>query len=178
MISYWPREFREGLVSIRCVGRGIVSRPFPVNEKSRRLIRWDDPEQPGIHVEIIATDSDGYRIIFTDYQLIDVPVLLINCSREQSISFAQQDHLSVVPASPVRLTRSDSVSRQSHLLPPQSYIYYTWDDHLKPEQLIVAAANGHNATLQLTVRLSLSLSLVTVGMCLSFLAVVRSVGQR
>ena len=93
MISYWPRQFDEGLVSIRCAGRGIISRPFPVNEKSRRLIRWDDPEQPGIQVEIIATDTDGYRILFTDYQLIDVPVLLINCLREQSISFAQQNHM-------------------------------------------------------------------------------------
>ena len=93
MISYWPRQFREGLMSIRCATRRIVSRPFSVNEKSRRLIRWNYIEQPGIHVEIIATDSDGYRIIFNDYQLIDVPVLLINCLREQSISFAQQDQM-------------------------------------------------------------------------------------
>jgi len=51
----------------------------------------NDPERLVIFVEVIATDFDGVRIIFRDYKSGDAPVLLINHTKDQLISFVQEN---------------------------------------------------------------------------------------
>ena len=46
----------------------------------------NDDERPALHVEVNATDFDGYRVIFGDYKIGDAPVLIVNSLINQSIN--------------------------------------------------------------------------------------------
>ena len=64
---------------------------FLLNKKHQTLLHMNDEERPVIFVEVIATDFDGVRMIFSDYKSGDAPVLLVNHTKEQLISFVQKD---------------------------------------------------------------------------------------
>ncbi len=68
-----------------------TSKPFSMNKIHQTLLYMNDPERLVIFVEVIATDFDGVRIIFRDYKSGDAPVLLINHTNDQLISFVQEN---------------------------------------------------------------------------------------
>jgi len=68
-----------------------TSKPFLMNKKHQTLLYMNDKERLVIFVEVIATDFDGVRIIFSDYKPGDAPVLLVNHTQDQLISFSQKD---------------------------------------------------------------------------------------
>jgi hypothetical protein len=70
-----------------------TSKPFLMNKKHQTLLYMNDREHLIIFVEVIATDFDGVRVIFSDYKSGDAPVLLINHTRDQLISFVQKDDM-------------------------------------------------------------------------------------
>ncbi len=49
----------------------------------------DDEERPAIYVEVSATDFDGIRVIFNDYNIADATLLVVNCLKHDPISFSQ-----------------------------------------------------------------------------------------
>jgi hypothetical protein len=51
----------------------------------------NDKECPAIHVEVTATDFDGYKVIFGDYKIGDAPLLIVNALLDKTISFCQKD---------------------------------------------------------------------------------------
>jgi len=62
-----------------------------MNDKHRTLLRVNDEERPALHVEVTATDSDGFRVVFGDYKIGDAPLLLVNCLRNQPLTYRQQE---------------------------------------------------------------------------------------
>jgi hypothetical protein len=66
---------------------------FSVKEKQRILLRMNSMDNPAIHLEVNANDFDGYKLIFGDYQNSDAPLLIVDALINQSICFAQKDHL-------------------------------------------------------------------------------------
>ena len=62
-----------------------------MNKKHQTLLYMDDHERCVIFVEVIATDFDGVRIIFSDYKSGDAPVLIVNHTQDRLISFVQKD---------------------------------------------------------------------------------------
>lgn len=62
-----------------------------MNKKHQTLLYMEDDDRLVIFVEVIATDFDGVRVIISDYKQGDAPVLLINTTKDQVISFAQKD---------------------------------------------------------------------------------------
>ncbi|CAF4893614.1 unnamed protein product, partial [Rotaria sp. Silwood1] len=130
MIPYWPRYIKEGVMYVRYLG-GIVSAScFSIKDKHRTLLRMDDIERPALHVEVTVTDYDGFKINFSDYKIGDAPLLIVNSLLNQSISFCQKEDLHI------------------QILPPQYYIYYTWHDPLKPQELILST-NADNVTVKI-----------------------------
>ncbi|CAF0900458.1 unnamed protein product [Adineta steineri] len=130
IISFWPRYIEEGVMCVRYNNVKEKSTRFSMTDKHRTLLRMNDEQRPALHVEVTATDFDGYRIIFGDYKTGDAPILIVNSLINQSITFAQKDHL------------------QTQMLPSQYYLYYTWDDPLKPRELIILS-NQQSTSIQL-----------------------------
>ncbi|CAF4006334.1 unnamed protein product, partial [Adineta steineri] len=119
IIPFWPHNIKEGVMRVRYTHNRVTSSPFMINQKHRTLLRMDDEERPAIYVEVIATDFDGVRVIFSDYKIGDAPLLLVNCLKKDPISFCQVDDVRV------------------QVLPPLNYVYYTWSDPLKPRDLVI-----------------------------------------
>ncbi|CAF1248487.1 unnamed protein product [Rotaria sordida] len=132
IIPFWPRNMQDGVMRVRYTHNRISSTAFVFNQKHRTLLRMDDEERPALQVEIIATDFDGFRIVFGDYTIGDSPVLLVNCLK----------HL------PIALSQAEDVRTQ--VLRPLHYVYYTWIDPLKPQALVIACLD-HNASIELNV---------------------------
>jgi hypothetical protein len=109
-----------------------------MNNKHRTLLRMNDEERPALHVEVTVTDVHGIHIVFGDYKIGDAPVLIVNCLRNQPVTFYQEENLEA------------SENRETQLLPPQHYVYYTWTDPLKPQELGISC-NGQNTTVELDV---------------------------
>ncbi|CAF1301189.1 unnamed protein product [Rotaria sordida] len=130
IIPFWPRNMQDGVMRVRYTHNRISSTAFVFNQKHRTLLRMDDEERPALQVEIIATDFDGFRIVFGDYTIGDSPVLLVNCLK----------HL------PIALSQAEDVRTQ--VLRPLHYVYYTWIDPLKPQALVIACLD-HNASIEL-----------------------------
>jgi len=80
-------------MDVRYTNNILASATILYNKKSRTLLRMDDEERPALTLEIIATDFDGFRIVFGDYKIGDSPVLLVNCLRDQSIAFCQREDM-------------------------------------------------------------------------------------
>ena len=68
-----------------------TSKPFLMNKKHQTLLYMNDDERLVIFVEVIATDFDGVRMIFSDYKQGDAPVLLVNHTKNQMITIVQKD---------------------------------------------------------------------------------------
>lgn len=68
-----------------------TSKPFSMNKKHQTLLYMNDEEHLVIFVEVIATDFDGVRIVFTDYKPGDAPILLVNHTHDHMISFLQKN---------------------------------------------------------------------------------------
>ncbi|CAF3386362.1 unnamed protein product [Rotaria sp. Silwood1] len=119
VIPFWPHNIQDGLMRVRYTNNRVTSHPFVMNDKHRTLLRMDDEERPAIYVEVIATDFDGVRVIFGDYKIGDAPILLVNCLKDDSLTFCQID------------------DTQTQVLPPQHYVYYTWFNPLKSRALSV-----------------------------------------
>ena len=62
-----------------------------MNKKHQTLLYMNDNERLLIFVEVLATDFDGVRIIFSDYKQGDAPILLVNHTRDRVISFVQMN---------------------------------------------------------------------------------------
>ncbi|CAF1393446.1 unnamed protein product [Rotaria sordida] len=132
MIPYWPRYIKEGVMCVRYLGGTLSASCFSIKDKHRTLLRMDDIERPALHVEVTVTDYDGFKINFSDYKIGDAPLLIVNSLLNQSISFCQKEDL------------------HTQILPPQYYVYYTWNDPLKPQELVFTT-NGDNITIKLNV---------------------------
>jgi hypothetical protein len=68
-----------------------TSKPFLMNKKHQTLLYMNDDERLVIFVEVIATDFDGVRVIFSDYKQGDAPVLLVNHTKDQLITVVQKE---------------------------------------------------------------------------------------
>ncbi|CAF4006084.1 unnamed protein product, partial [Rotaria sordida] len=130
IIPFWPRDIERGLMRVRYSHNCLSSIVFRFNDKHRALLHMDDEERPALQVDVVATDYDGFRIVFGDYKTGDSPVLLINCLKRRSIVFCQVEDI------------------RTQILPPRHYVYYTWIDPLKPQQLLVSS-NSPSATIEL-----------------------------
>ena len=86
---------KDGLMRVRYKHNQITSVPFKINAKHRTLLRMEDEEQSALHVEVTATDFNGVRVIFQDYQIGDAPVLIVN-SLEKELNFSQVDDMFVL----------------------------------------------------------------------------------
>jgi hypothetical protein len=91
LVPYWPQYIKEAVLCVRHAGTNFLSSCFSVEDKHRTLLRMNDVERPALHVEVIATDFDGYKVIFGDYKIGDAPLLIVNSLLGQSISFYQKD---------------------------------------------------------------------------------------
>jgi hypothetical protein len=76
---------------VRYTHNHVTSSPFMINQKHRTLLRMDDEERPAIYVEVTATEFDGVRVIFGDYKIGDAPLLVVNCLKNDPVSFCQVD---------------------------------------------------------------------------------------
>ncbi|CAF1245225.1 unnamed protein product [Adineta ricciae] len=123
IIPFWPHNIEAGVMRVRYTHNRVTSSPFMMNQKHRTLLRMNDEERPAIYVEVTATDFDGIRVIFGDYKIGDAPLLVVNCLRNDPVSFCQVDDV------------------RAQVLPPQNYVYYTWSDPLKPRQLVVSCGS-------------------------------------
>ncbi|CAF3776716.1 unnamed protein product, partial [Rotaria sp. Silwood1] len=97
-----------------------TSSPFMMNEKYRTLLPMNDKERPVIYVEISATNFDGLRVIFGDYKIDDAPLLVVNCLKNDSVSFSSINNV------------------RTQILPPQNYVYYAWLDPSKSKELVIS----------------------------------------
>ncbi|CAF4868676.1 unnamed protein product, partial [Rotaria socialis] len=97
-----------------------ASSSFMMNEKYRTLLRMNDKERPVIYVRVSAANFDGLRVIFGDYKIDDAPLLVINCLKNDSVSF-----------SPINNVRTK-------ILPPQNYVYHAWLDSSKSKELVIS----------------------------------------
>ena len=95
IVPFWPRDFSRGQMRVR-VEENVASRSFPVNEKHRTLMKLDGHSSVrALLIEVIPTDFEGFEITFLDYQLEDLPLLLINFLPNESIAFAQKNSMFV-----------------------------------------------------------------------------------
>ncbi|CAF1256037.1 unnamed protein product [Rotaria sordida] len=130
VIPFWPQNAKEGLMRVRYAHNQKTSKAFSMNKKHHTLLYMNDTERLVIFVEVIATDFDGVRVIFSDYKQVDAPVLLINHTDDQLISFVQKDDMKI------------------QYLVPQYFVYYTWMDPLKPREMIITC-NDKSKTIEL-----------------------------
>ncbi|CAF3740023.1 unnamed protein product, partial [Rotaria sordida] len=131
IIPFWPRDIEQGLMRVRYTHNRISSVVFRFNDKHRALLHMDDEERPALQVDVVATDYDGFRIVFGDYKTGDSPVLMVNCLKNRPIAFCQVEDI------------------RTQILPPRHYVYYTWINPLKPQQLLVSS-NSASATIELS----------------------------
>jgi hypothetical protein len=78
---------------VRYTHNRSASSSFVMNDKHRTLLRINDEERPALHVEVTATDSDGFRVVFGDYKIGDAPLLLVNCLKNQPLTYCQQEDM-------------------------------------------------------------------------------------
>ncbi|CAF4608864.1 unnamed protein product [Rotaria sp. Silwood1] len=130
IIPFWPQNPKEGLIRVRYAHNQKKSKAFSMNKKHHTLLYMNDDERLVIFVEVIATDFDGVRVIFSDYKQGDAPVLLINHTHDQLISFVQKDDV------------------RAQYLVPKYFVYYTWMNPLKPREMIVTC-NDKSKTIEL-----------------------------
>ncbi len=78
---------------VRYAHNRLSSTSFVMNNKHRTLLHMNDVERPALYVEVTANDFDGIRIVFSDYKIGDVPVVLVNCLRNQSVAFTQREDM-------------------------------------------------------------------------------------
>ncbi len=74
---------------IRYVHNRLASAKFRMNNKHRILLRMNDEDRPALLVEVIVTSFYGIYITFSDYKISDAPILLVNCFRNQSVTYCQ-----------------------------------------------------------------------------------------
>lgn len=74
---------------VRYAENRSASTSFKTNQKYQTLLRMDDEERPAIHIDVTATDFDGVKVIFEDYEIGDAPLLIVNLFENDSISFHQ-----------------------------------------------------------------------------------------
>ncbi|UJR24151.1 hypothetical protein I4U23_027117 [Adineta vaga] len=129
VVSYWARSLEETEMLVR-YNKNEKENLFTMKDKHRTLLHMDNEDNPALHLEVVATDFDGFRVIFSDYKNGDAPLLIVNTLINQSISFQQKDQI------------------QTQVLPPQYYVYYTWNDQLKPQELFISIGQS-TATLEL-----------------------------
>ncbi|CAF4737256.1 unnamed protein product [Rotaria sp. Silwood2] len=120
IIPFWPSNMEGAVMHVRYTHNRISSTAFAFNQKHRTLLRMDDEERPALQVEVIATDFDGFRVVFGDYKIGDSPVLLVNCLKYVPVAFCQANDV------------------RTQVLPPLHYVYYTWIDPTKSQALVVA----------------------------------------
>ncbi|CAF4497379.1 unnamed protein product [Rotaria socialis] len=123
VIPFWPQNSKDGLLLVRYAHNQKTSKPFSMNKKHQTLLYTNDQDRLVIFVEVMATDFDGVRVIFSDYKQGDAPVLLVNHTDDQLISFVQKDD-----------------EKTQHLVPNYS-VYYTWADPLKAREIVVTCNN-------------------------------------
>ncbi|CAF1170061.1 unnamed protein product [Rotaria sordida] len=119
IIPFWPRNVEEAIMRVRYTHNRISSTTFSFTQKHRTLLRMNDEERPALQVEVIATDFDGFRVVFGDYKIGDAPILLVNCLKSLPIAFCQTNDV------------------RTQILPPLHYIYYTWINPLKLRTLFI-----------------------------------------
>ncbi len=76
---------------VRYAHNQLSSSMFPMNDKHRTLLRMNDEDRPALHVEVTVTDFYGIHMAFGDYKIGDAPVLLVNCLRNQSVTYCQEE---------------------------------------------------------------------------------------
>ncbi|CAF3245400.1 unnamed protein product [Rotaria sp. Silwood2] len=89
IIPFWPRNMEGAVMCVRYTHNRISSTAFSFTQKHRTLLYMNDEERPALQVEVIATDFDGFRVVFGDYKIGDAPVLLVNCLKYLPIGFCQ-----------------------------------------------------------------------------------------
>ena len=62
-----------------------------MKKQHQTLLYMNDRKRLVIFVEVVATDFDGVRVIFSDYKSGDAPLLIVNHTKTQVISFVQKD---------------------------------------------------------------------------------------
>ena len=76
---------------VRYAGNLSISRGFSMKKQHQTLLYMNDRKRLVIFVEVVATDFDGVRVIFSDYKSGDAPLLIVNHTKTQVISFVQKD---------------------------------------------------------------------------------------
>jgi len=69
---------------------------FSVKDKHRTLLRMNNNERPAIEIEVTITDFDGCKLTFSDYQIGDAPLLILNALLNKDIVFYQKEDLYVL----------------------------------------------------------------------------------
>ena len=82
---------KDSVMHVRYGHNRKISRAFSMNKQHQTLLYMNDRERLVIFVEVIATDFDGVRMIFTDYKAGDAPLLVVNHTKTQMVSFVQKD---------------------------------------------------------------------------------------
>ncbi|UJR10669.1 hypothetical protein I4U23_014864 [Adineta vaga] len=123
LIPYWPRNIKEGIMRVRYTHNQTSSTPFSFNQIYRTLLRMDDEERPALNVEVTATEFEGVRVIFGDYKVGDAPLLVVNCLKNEPVTFCQAG------------------DPRAQLLPQLHYVYYTWLDPIKKRELVVSCGS-------------------------------------
>ncbi|CAF0796846.1 unnamed protein product [Adineta steineri] len=129
IIPFWPCDMKEGIMNVRYSYSRMIPSSFMMNIKHRTLLRMNDEDYPVLHVQVSITDFFGIHIIFNDYKIGHAPILLINCLKNQEISYNQKD------------------DTQIQILSSQHYVYYTWNNPFKPHKLLVSS-NGQNKEIE------------------------------
>ena len=78
---------KEGVLCVRHDGENLSASCFSIKDKHRTLLRMNNIQHPALHVEVTATDYDGYKVIFSDYKIGDASLLIVNSLLNQSIDF-------------------------------------------------------------------------------------------
>ncbi|CAF4380716.1 unnamed protein product [Rotaria socialis] len=120
IIPFWSHNIKDGIMCDHYKHSRAASSSFMMNEKYRTLLRMNDKERPVIYVRVSAANFDGLRVIFGDYKIDDAPLLVINCLKNDSVSF-----------SPINNVRTK-------ILPPQNYVYHAWLDSSKSKELVIS----------------------------------------
>ena len=69
----------------------VSSLNFPMYDRHQTLLRMEDEDRSSLRVQVSVVESLGIHIVFSDYQHGDAPVLLVNCLRNRSIVYYQQE---------------------------------------------------------------------------------------
>jgi hypothetical protein len=83
----------QGKMRVRHTHNRLAASTFVFKDKQRMLLHMDDEERPALQMDVVATDYDGFRIVFGDYKTADSPVLLVNCLKKQSVAFCQVEDM-------------------------------------------------------------------------------------